>query len=90
LGKGIKKCGGCFSGTGRLIRIEGKMNGAKYRKNLDENLLQKTQDLRLGQRFTYQQYNDLKPTANTTVELLRDKSLNNLEWPIQSSDLNPI
>ena len=41
---------GCFSaaGTGRLVRIEGKMNGAKYREILDENLLQITQDFRLG------------------------------------------
>jgi hypothetical protein len=41
---------GCFSaaGTGRLVRNEGKMNGAKYRQILDENLLQSTQDLRLG------------------------------------------
>ena len=41
---------GCFSaaGTGRLVRIEAKMNGAKYREILDENLLQSTQDLRLG------------------------------------------
>uniref|UniRef100_A0A8C7MNP0 Uncharacterized protein n=1 Tax=Oncorhynchus kisutch TaxID=8019 RepID=A0A8C7MNP0_ONCKI len=33
---------GCFStaGTGRLVRIEGKMNGAKYGEILDENLLQ--------------------------------------------------
>ncbi|CDQ78863.1 unnamed protein product [Oncorhynchus mykiss] len=40
----------CFSttGTGRLVRIEGKMNGAKYREILDENLLQSIQDLRLG------------------------------------------
>ena len=32
---------GCFSeaGTERLVRIEGKMNGAKYREILDENLL---------------------------------------------------
>jgi hypothetical protein len=30
----------CFSaaGIGRLIRTEGKMNGAKYREILDENL----------------------------------------------------
>ena len=35
-------------GTGRLVRIEAKMNGAKYRKILDENVLQSTQDLRLG------------------------------------------
>ena len=50
---------GCFSaaGTGRLVRIEGKMNGAKYREILDENLLQSAQDLRLERRFTFQQYN---------------------------------
>ena len=41
---------GCFSaaGTGRLVRIKGKINGAKYREILDENLFQSTQDLRLG------------------------------------------
>ncbi len=37
---------GCFSaaGTGRLVAIEGKMNAAKYRDILDENLLQSAQD----------------------------------------------
>ena len=35
-------------GTGRLVRIEEKMNRAKYREILDENLLQSAQDLRLG------------------------------------------
>ena len=41
---------GCFSavGIGRLVRIEVKMNRAKYRKILDENLLQSAQDHRLG------------------------------------------
>jgi hypothetical protein len=31
---------GCFSaaGTWRLVRIEGKKNGAKYREIFDENL----------------------------------------------------
>ena len=31
---------GCFSeaGTGRLVRIEGKMNAAKYREILEEKL----------------------------------------------------
>ena len=40
---------GCFSaaGTGRLVTIEGKMNGVKYRKILDENLLQSAQDFLL-------------------------------------------
>ena len=37
---------GCFSvaGTGRLVRIKAKMNEAKYREILDENLLQSSQD----------------------------------------------
>ena len=48
-----------FPGTGRLVRIEGKMNGAKYREILDENLLQSAQDLRLRRRFTFQQDNNL-------------------------------
>jgi hypothetical protein len=43
------------AGTGRLVRIEGKMNRAKYREILDENLLQSAQDLRLGRRFPFQQ-----------------------------------
>ena len=39
---------GCFStaGTGRLVRIEGKMNAAMHRDILDENLLQSSLDLR--------------------------------------------
>ena len=80
---------GCISaaGTGRLVRIEGKMNGAKYReRSIDENLLLSAQDLRLGRRFTFQQDNDPKHTAKTT----QDKSLNILEWPNQSLNLNPI
>ncbi|XP_071210367.1 uncharacterized protein [Salvelinus alpinus] len=83
---------GCFSaaGTGRLVRIEGELNGEKYREILDENLLQSAQDLRLGQRFTFQQDKNPKHTAKTTQEWLRDKSLNVLEWPSQSPDLNPI
>ena len=33
-------CCECFSkaGTGGLVRVEGKLNGAKYRDILDENL----------------------------------------------------
>ena len=78
------------AGTGKLVRIEGKMNGAKYREILDEILLQSAQDFRLGKRFTFQQDNDPKHTAKTSQEWLRDKSLNFLEWPSRSPDLNPI
>ena len=82
---------GCFSvaGTGRLVRIEEKMNGEKYKVILNENLLQSAQDLKLGRRFTFQQDNP-KHTAKTMQEWRRVKSLNVLEWPSQSPDLNPI
>ena len=72
---------GYFSAAGtRRLRIEGEF--------LDENLLQSTQELRLGLRFTFQQDDDPKHTAKTTKEWLQDKSLNVLECPSQSPDLN--
>jgi hypothetical protein len=82
----------CFSvaGTGRLVRIEAKMNGAKYREILDKNLLQSAQDLRLRRWFTFQQDNTPKHTAKTTQERLQGKSRSVLEWPSQSPDFNPI
>ena len=39
----------CFSAAWRLVRREGKMSRAKCRELLDENLLQRSQDLRLGE-----------------------------------------
>ena len=81
---------GCFSvaGTGRLVRVEGQMNAAMFRDILDENLLQSALDFRLGRRFIFQQP---KRTAKLTKkEWLRDNSVNVLEWPSQSPDLNPI
>ena len=64
--------------------IEGKMNGAKYRE------IPSARDLRLGQRFTFQQDNNPKHTAKSTQMWLLDKSRNVLEWPSQSPELNPI
>ena len=83
---------GCFSlaGTGKLVRIEGMMDGAKYREIREWNLFQSSRDLRLGRRFTFQQDNDIKHTAKATLEWFKEKHLNVLEWPSQSPDLNPI
>ncbi|KAG2462375.1 TC1A transposase, partial [Polypterus senegalus] len=83
---------GCFSaaGTGRLVRIKGKMTAAMYRDILHENLLQSALDLRLGRWFIFQQDNDPKHTAKISKEWLQDNSVNVLEWLSQSPDLNPI
>ncbi|KAG2468483.1 TC1A transposase, partial [Polypterus senegalus] len=83
---------GCFSaaGTGRLVRIKGKMTAAMYRDILDENLLQSALDLRLERRFIFQQDNDPKHTAMISKQWLQDNSVNVIEWSSQSQDLNPI
>ncbi len=83
-------CGGVFQLQGQDDWLQGKMNAAKYRDILDENLLQSAQDLRLGRRFTFQQDNDPKHTAKITKEWLHNNSVTVLEWPSQSPDLNPI
>lgn len=76
---------GCFSasGTGRLVRVEGKMDAEKYRAILSKNLFQSALDLRLGRRFTFQHDNDPKHTAKKTQDWVRER-------PSQSPDLDPI
>jgi hypothetical protein len=54
------------------------MNRAKYREILDEKL-----DLSSGPQTGAKVHHPMQ-------EWLRDKSLNVLEWPSQSLDLNPI
>ena len=83
---------GTFSsaGTGKLVRIEGMMDGAKYREILERNLFQSSRDLRLGRRFTFQQDNDPKHTAKATLKWFKGKHLHVLEWPSLNPDLNSI
>jgi hypothetical protein len=43
------------------------MDGAKYREILEGNLFQSSRDLRLGQRFTFQQDDDPLPHCSYTT-----------------------
>ena len=66
------------------------MDSAKYRQILEENLQPSVRKLKMGRWFTVQHDNDPKHTAKATVQWLKDKKVNVLEWPSQSPDLNPI
>ncbi|KAK3574095.1 hypothetical protein QTP86_002852 [Hemibagrus guttatus] len=83
---------GCFaaSGPGRLAVINGTMNSAIYQKILKENVRTSVCDLKLKRTWVLQQDNDPKHTRKSTSECLKKNKMKNLEWPSQSSDLNPI
>uniref|UniRef100_A0A8C7T1N2 Transposase Tc1-like domain-containing protein n=1 Tax=Oncorhynchus mykiss TaxID=8022 RepID=A0A8C7T1N2_ONCMY len=83
---------GCFSakGTGRLHRIEGRMDGVMYHEILANNLLPSVRALKMGRGRVFQHDNDPKHTARATKEWLRKKHLKVLEWPSKFPDLNPI
>ncbi|KAK3551569.1 hypothetical protein QTP70_019797 [Hemibagrus guttatus] len=83
---------GCFadSGPGRLAVINGTMNSAVYQKILKENVRPSVCDLKLKRTWVLQQDNDPKHTSKSTSEWLKKNKIKTLEWPSQSTDLNPI
>ncbi len=91
-GRGNVMLWGCFSakGTGRLLRIEGRMDGAMYHEILGNNVLHSVRALKMGRGWVFQHDNDSKQWARETKEWLHKKQLKVLEWPSQSPDLNPI
>uniref|UniRef100_A0A803JLA2 Transposase Tc1-like domain-containing protein n=1 Tax=Xenopus tropicalis TaxID=8364 RepID=A0A803JLA2_XENTR len=72
---------GCFSakGTGQLIRINGKMDGAMYREILNDNLLPSARKLKMGRGWVFQHDNDPKHTAKATKEWLKKKHIKVME-----------
>ena len=72
-GSGNLMLWGCFSAKGiaRLHRIEGRMNGAMYRKILGDNLLPSVRALKMGCGWVFQHDNDSKHTAKSTKEWLK-------------------
>lgn len=78
------------------------MYGAKYRNILKKKPVGVCIDLRLGWRLIFQQENDPKRhckiyfynasivKVNFTMEWIKNKLIQVLKWPSQSSHLNPI
>ena len=56
-------------------------------KILEENLVQSAFHQTLGDEFTFQQDNNLKHKAKSTLELLTKKTVNVPEWPSYSLTL---
>ena len=83
---------GYFSamGTGRLHRIEGRMDRGMYREILANNPLPSVRALKMGRGWVFHEDSHQKHTCRTTKEWLRKKHLKVLECPSQSPDLNPI
>ncbi|KAI4898204.1 hypothetical protein NFI96_014265, partial [Prochilodus magdalenae] len=63
------------NGTGQLHRIDGKINGATYRKILGDNLLASARALKMGHGWFFQHDNDPKHTAKETKEWLHKKHI---------------
>ncbi len=82
---------GAFSAKGSigLLLFTGIMDGAFYREILNENLFDNANTV-MGRRWIFQQDNDPKHKARETMDLLAQKCPRILEWPSNSSDLNPI
>ena len=55
---------------------------------LEENLVQSAFQKTLGEKLTFQQHNNLKHKAKSTLELLTKKTVNDPESPNYSVDLN--
>ena len=51
-------CGDAAAGPGRLVKVEGSMNAANYRKILQDNLIQSARKLWNRRRFIFQQDNE--------------------------------
>ena len=76
-------------GLGHLSCYKGKWMEQNTKKS-SENLLPPARKLKSGRKFTFQHDNDPKHTAKASLEWLKNKKINVLEWPSQSPNINPI
>ncbi|CAM4590576.1 unnamed protein product [Leuciscus chuanchicus] len=78
------------AGVGPLCFIKGRVNAASYQEILEHSMLPSAEKLYGDEDFILQ--HDLAPahSAKTTVKWFTDHGITVLNWPANSSDLNPI
>ena len=84
---------GCFSkaGIGQICLCEGRMNQARYKVVLEENLLPFALTMfPNSEECFFQQDNAPCHTARSVKVWMKDHQIRTLSWPAQSPDLNPI
>src|SRR4051812_4810991 len=80
-----------MQGIGYRCYINGCMNAEVYISILDDYLLLMIKYYKMKKnKLFFQQDGDLKHTSKAAHEWLNNNKINTLEWPLQSSDLNPI
>ncbi|KAG1616356.1 hypothetical protein G6F44_013134 [Rhizopus delemar] len=84
-----------YAGVGWMCKINGNMDKTLYKEILEDELERTieygTNKLGLERhQVIFQHDNDPKHTTKLVKEYLKEQSYNILEWPAQSSDLNPI
>lgn len=82
---------GCFckDRLGPLIWVEGNINATKYKQILRAHLLPYLQGLG-NETYIFQDDNAPCHTARPVRTWKESQSINSIEWPSQSPDLNPI
>ena len=73
---------GCvsFSGTGNMVKIDGKMNAPCYQKILEENLHSSVRKLCMGRTRMFQHDNDPKRKVKSTCYWLKSVATS-VSWP---------
>lgn len=83
----------CYEGVGDLVKIDGILNKEGYKSILMDHALPSGRRL-IGDNFWLQQDNDPKHSSKLCREYLKSKEqrkiVQNMIWPAQSPDLNPI